>query len=180
MEQTVNLPEEVSVKGKELVSKGLMLLENQDYTGAKNIILEARDLFKKNNSTKGLSICLSLIGMVEYLSDKNNYSKALALIHDGTSMAEICKDRTAKLFNELSLGNINFCERNNDVALMHYENAKNIGIKNDEYSLVGYILTRIKQIKSGLEFTLPIKSDPLVSLVKIDVQLMHLLILTSC
>lgn len=167
MEQTVNLPEEVSVKGKELVSKGLMLLENQDYTGAKNIILEARDLFKKNNSTKGLSICLSLIGMVEYLSDKNNYSKALALIHDGTSMAEICKDRTAKLFNELSLGNINFCERNNDVALMHYENAKNIGIKNDEYSLVGYILTRIKQIKSGLEFTLPIKSDPLVSLVKI-------------
>ena len=167
MEQTVNLPEEVSVKGKELVSKGLMLIENKDYTGARNILLEAQDLFKKNNSTKGLSICLSLIGMVEYLSDKNNYSKALALIHDGTSMAEICKDRTAKLFNELSLGNINFCERNNDVALLHYENARNIGIKNDEYSLVGYILTRIKQIKSGLEFTLPIKSDPLVSLVKI-------------
>ena len=78
MEQTVNLPEEVSVKGKELVSKGLMLIENKDYTGARNILLEAQDLFKKNNSTKGLSICLSLIGMVEYLSDKNNYSKALA------------------------------------------------------------------------------------------------------
>lgn len=52
MEQTVNLPEEVSVKGKELVSKGLMLLENQDYTGAKNIILEARDLFKKTIQQK--------------------------------------------------------------------------------------------------------------------------------
>lgn len=47
MEQTVNLPEEVSVKGKELVSKGLMLIENKDYTGARNILLEARDLFKK-------------------------------------------------------------------------------------------------------------------------------------
>ena len=105
--------------------------------------------------------------MIEYLRDTKNYDRALALVHDGTSMAEICKDRTAKLFNEISLGNINFCEKNNDIALLHYENAKNIGIKNDEYNLVGYILTRIKQIKSGLEFTLPIKSDPLVSLVKI-------------
>ncbi len=167
MKQKAIKSEEVSVKGKELIEAGLSQLENENYTEAKKIILEAQELYKRNNSVKGLSICLSLIGMIDYLSDKNNYQKALAIIHDGTSLAEICKDSTAKLFNEFSLGNINFCEKNNDVALLHYENAKNIGIKNDEYSLVGYILTRIKQIKSGLDFTLPIKSDPLVSLVKI-------------
>lgn len=32
---------------------------------------------------------------------------------------------------------------------------------------MGYVLTRIKQIKNGMDFSLPIKSDPLVSLVKI-------------
>lgn len=167
MEQTASVPEEVSVKGKELITKGLLLIENKEYENAKNIIVEAQSLFKQAASTKGTSICLSLIGMIEYLADKNNFNYALSLIHDGKSMAEICRDNTAKIFNEISLGNINFCERNNEVALLHYENAKNMGIKNDEYSLVGYILTRIKQIKSGLEFSLPIKSDPLVSLVKI-------------
>lgn len=167
MEQTENVSGDIYEKGKELIIHGLSHIENQEYDIAGKTIHEAQEFFRQINSTKGLSICLSLTGMIEYLRDKKNYDRALALVHDGTSMAEICKDRTAKLFNEISLGNINFCEKNNDIALLHYENAKNIGIKNDEYNLVGYILTRIKQIKSGLEFTLPIKSDPLVSLVKI-------------
>ena len=55
-----------------------------------------------------------------------------------------------------------------DVALIHFENAKNIAVDSgDELSIMGYVLTRIKQIRNGLDFTLPIKSDPLVSLVKI-------------
>ena len=106
MEQTANVSDEVYKKGKELVTTALSLLESKDYTQAENIIREAETLFKQINSTKGLSICLSLAGMVDYLSDIKNYDRALALVHDGTAMAEICKDRTAKLFNELSLGNI--------------------------------------------------------------------------
>ena len=33
--------------------------------------------------------------------------------------------------------------------------------------MLGYILTRLKQVKNGMDFTMPLKSDPLVSLVKI-------------
>ena len=51
---------------------------------------------------------------------------------------------------------------------MHFNNAKNISMENgDELSIIGYVLTRIKQIKSGLDFSTPVASDPLVSLVKI-------------
>lgn len=70
--------------------------------------------------------------------------------------------------NEYASGTIEFGEGSKQTALLHYENAKNASmISGDELSIVGYVLTRIKQIKSGMDFTLPVKSDPLVSLVKI-------------
>ena len=157
----------VMEKGIDLIRKSLVALESKDYKTAQKQILEAQKIFKKNNETKYISICLSIIGMIDYLEDKSHYQSALALLQDSAYMAESANDNTAKLFYEISMGNINYCEKNNDVALLHFQNAKNYGIKNDEFNMLGFILTRIKQIRSGLEFSLPIQSDPLVSLVKI-------------
>ena len=154
-------------KGIELIRKSLIALESKDYETAQKQILEAQKIFKKNNEGKYISICLSIIGMIDYLEDKTHYQTSLALLQDSSYMAEIENDNTARLFYEISMGNINYCEKNNDVALLHFQNAKNYGIKEDEFNLLGFILTRIKQIRSGLEFSLPIQSDPLVSLVKI-------------
>lgn len=154
-------------KGIELIRKSLIALESKDYETAQKQILEAQKIFKKNNEGKYISICLSIIGMIDYLEDKTHYQTSLALLQDSSYMAEIENDNTARLFYEISMGNINYCEKNNDVALLHFQNAKNYGIKEDEFNMLGFILTRIKQIRSGLEFSLPIQSDPLVSLVKI-------------
>lgn len=157
----------VMEKGIELIRKSLIALESKDYETAKKNILEAQKIFKKNNSSKYISICLSIIGMIDYLEDKSQYQASLGLLQDSFYLAEIDNDNTAKLFYEISMGNINYCEKNTDVALLHFQNAKNYGIKEDEFNMLGFILTRIKQIRSGLEFSLPIQSDPLVSLVKI-------------
>ena len=159
--------EKVIDKGQELIKQSLFSLENKDYATAKQQILEAQEIFKNENSNKYMSICLSIIAMIDYLEDKSRLQSALALLQDSSYMAELEGSASAKLFYEISMGNINYCENNTDVALLHFQNAKNYGIKEDEFSLLGFILTRIKQIKSGLEFTLPIQSDPLVSLVKI-------------
>ncbi len=157
----------VMEKGIELIKKSLIALESKDYQTAKKNVLEAQKIFKKNNSSKYISICLSIIGMIDYLEDKSQYQASLGLLQDSFYLAEIDNDNTAKLFYEISMGNINYCEKNTDVALLHFQNAKNYGIKEDEFNMLGFILTRIKQIRSGLEFSLPIQSDPLVSLVKI-------------
>lgn len=159
--------EKVIEKGSELIKKSLISLENKDYATGRQQILEAQEIFKNNKSGKYISICLSVIGMIDYLQDNRNYKSALALLRDSSYMAEIEGDITAKLFYEISMGNINYSEKNIDVALLHFQNAKNYGMKEDEFNLLGFILTRIKQIQSGLEFSLPIHSDPLVSLVKI-------------
>ena len=119
-------------KGIELIRKSLIALESKDYETAQKQILEAQKIFKKNNEGKYISICLSIIGMIDYLEDKTHYQTSLALLQDSSYMAEIENDNTARLFYEISMGNINYCEKNNDVALLHFQNAKNYGIKEDE------------------------------------------------
>lgn len=152
----------------DIIKKGLIILEDKNYEQAVNVFSDAENTFRENNQQDKISIALSLLGMSKYLLNKNNYNDALKLISDAKYMAEYSKSNTAKLINEYAQGTICFGEGSNDVALLHFDNAKNISMNyGDELSIMGYVLTRIKQIRNGLDFSLPITSDPLVSLVKI-------------
>lgn len=150
------------------IKKGLMQLEDKDYENAIDLFSKIEKSANKNNATDKISIALSLLGLSKYLLDKNNYNESLKSLNDAKYMAEYSKSSTAKIVYEYAQGTICFGEGMKDVALIHFENAKNISVDSgDELSIIGYVLTRIKQIRNGLDFTLPIKSDPLVSLVKI-------------
>lgn len=145
------------------IKKGLSLLEDKNYEGAINLFENIQD-----NSGENVSVVLSLLGMSKYLLDRNNYNEASKYINDARYMAEFSKSGTAKIVNEYAQGTVDFGEGNKDIALIHFDNAKNLSLNyGDELSIMGYVLTRAKQIKNGMDFTLPIKSDPLVSLVKI-------------
>lgn len=150
------------------IKKGLMQLEDKDYENAIDLFSKIEKSANKSNATDKISIALSLLGLSKYLLDKNNYNESLKSLNDAKYMAEYSKSSTAKIVYEYAQGTICFGEGMKDVALIHFENAKNISVDSgDELSIMGYVLTRIKQIRNGLDFTLPIKSDPLVSLVKI-------------
>ncbi len=150
----------------DIIKKGLTLLEDKNYIDAIETFKTARENFK--NESGYLSISVSLLGMALYLQDKNNYTKVLDLLNDAQYMAEFAKNNTAKIANEYAKGTVDFGEGSKNTALMHFERAKNLSMNvGDELSIMGYVLTRIKQIQNGLDFSLPIKSDPLVSLVKI-------------
>lgn len=150
------------------IKKGLMQLEDKDYDNAIDLFSKIEKSANKNNATDKISIALSLLGLSKYLFDKDNYNESLKSLNDAKYMAEYSKSSTAKIVYEYAQGTICFGEGMKDVALIHFENAKNIAVDSgDELSIMGYVLTRIKQIRNGLDFTLPIKSDPLVSLVKI-------------
>lgn len=150
------------------IKKGLMQLEDKDYENAIDLFSKIEKSANKSNAVDKISIALSLLGLSKYLLDKNNYNESLKSLNDAKYMAEYSKSSTAKIVYEYAQGTICFGEGMKDVALIHFENAKNISVDSgDELSIIGYVLTRIKQIRNGLDFTLPIKSDPLVSLVKI-------------
>lgn len=167
MKQVQKTDENLWTEGKDLINAGLRSLEDKDYETGQKQFIQAQVIFTGLNASEYISVCLSMIGLIEYSIDRKKYKKALSLINDGAYMAKFSKNSTAILFNEFALGSIEFGEKNTDIALLHYENARNLAMELDDFSMLGYIITRIKQVKNGMDFTLPIKSDPLVSLVKI-------------
>lgn len=155
-------------EAESIISECLKLIDEKDYHRAKLDINKAYDIYKAENSVEGISICLSLIAFLDYSMDKNSFESSMTLLNDATYMAKRSSSDTALLINELILGNINFSELNKDVALIHYNNALKISVEEDKYSLSDKINTRIRQLQNGMDYSLPTKSDPLVSLVKIS------------
>ena len=162
---TVNLSDLKSER--KLIKDIIAIIGNKDYSLAKDKLEEAQKVFHTQDCCEGISICLSLTALVNYLIDNNNLNTSLETLQDSGYLADYSKNPSAKLFNEMVLANINYSEGNLDVALRHYKNAMNAGLNNDEYEMLGFVVSRMKQIRDGVEFTFPTKSDPLVSLVKI-------------
>ena len=149
------------------IKSGLKLIDDKNYAAASEYFESLHKVFSENKQDECLSITLSLIGMLKYLENKKALKDAQKLINDACYIAQFSKNNIALCVNEYSKGIIEFGENNTNVALNHFQNAQNLCDLKDELSLSGYIQTRINQIKNGLSFETPVKSDPLVSLVKI-------------
>jgi len=161
------LDNQTIIQGKDLLRKGINELNNKNYDSAKCNFFEAQKLFTASKSSEYISVCMSLAAMTSYFVDSNNYKTVLQTTDDAAHIAGYSNSNTAKLFAEIAKGNINFGERNSDIAILHFNNAKSFAEDYDEFMMLDYINTRITQIQSGMDFSLPTKSDPLVSLVKI-------------
>jgi HD-GYP domain-containing protein (c-di-GMP phosphodiesterase class II) len=155
-------------EAENIIREVLELIDEKDYQKARVKVEEAYEAFKGNSFNEGISLCLSLISFLDYSEDKNTYESSTKLLHDAIFMAQRANSDTAILINELALGNLNFSEGNRDVALIHYNNALKLSVLEDKYSLSDTINTRIRQLQNNMDYSLPTKSDPLVSLVKIS------------
>lgn len=154
---------------EKIICKVFQSLDIKDYSEARKHVDRANEISGNIKYIEGISICFSLISFLNYIEDKNNnYEKAIELLSDGEFMAQRANSITALLVNELILGNINFSEDNREIALIHYNNALKISKEEDKYNLADTINTRIRQLQNNMDYSLPTKSDPLVSLVKIS------------
>ncbi len=156
--------EKTTEYGIEALNNALALLEEKDYAEAKTLV---QSMQTEGSDSALISICLSLTALIDYLIDKNNYKQALSLLNDGAQMAIFSKDANAVAVNEFALGNINYGERNNDVALIHYTNVINAVLEPDALNIKERAALRVKQLQNGLDFSTPVTGGPLVSLVKI-------------
>lgn len=164
-----NTENEVVSKGDTLILSVIEQLINKNYIECMPILIEAQKLFQEENQKEqtygNISICLSLIGLIEYLEDKNKYLKALTYINDGAYLAETSNSTSAKLINEFSSATIDFAEENYKTAILHYEKAIKFAQIEDKYKLNKLMKERLQQSQdkknpSG-------KRDPLVALLKI-------------
>lgn len=165
MEIKQNLKNETIIKGEELIKSVIERLVKKEYKGCMSSVTEAQKLFRQESSYENISICLSLIGVIEYLEDKNKYLRALTYINDGAYLADLSHDTSAKLINELSLATIDFAEDNVDTAILHYEKAYKFSQTEDKYNLSKLISERIQQAQDKKNSSG--KRDPLIALLKI-------------
>ncbi len=150
---------------KNCINECLNFINEKDYDSAKESINKAYKIAQQVHDVPYISICLSLNSFINYSVGKTEDGFS---VEEGAFLANKSENISALLISELVNGNINFSENNKDVALNHYNNALKLSSQNDEFCLADLINTRIKQLQNGMDYSLPIQTDPLVSLVKIS------------
>lgn len=156
---------EAIIQGEILIKSVIEKLIRKNYSGCMLEVIEAQKLFRQEQSYGNISICLSLMGLIEYFEDKNKYLKALTYINDGTYLANSSNNINAKLINEFILATIDFEEQNFKTAFLHYEKASKYSEIHDDYNLNNLIKECLLQLQNKKSSSG--KRDPLIALLKI-------------
>lgn len=156
---------ETILEGKTLIKSAIEQLNKKNYDGGIASVIKAQKLFSQEKSPENISICLSLIGFVEYFKDRNKYLKALTYLNDGKYLATSSNNLSAKLINEFVLADIELSEKNIDIAALHYQNSKRYALIKDEYMISQLIDDGLNKLQKLGE--MPQKRDPLIALLKI-------------
>lgn len=156
---------EVIAQGESIIQSIIERLVNRNHWGCMEQITHAQRLFQHEQSHENISICLSLLGVVEYLEDKHRYLKALRYINDGAFLANSVNSISAKLINEYSLAIIDIEEQNQKTATLHLKRAAEYAQIDDKYNLSLIIKDKLAQLRD--KKNLAGERDPLIALLKI-------------
>lgn len=156
---------EITTQGESIIQSIIERLVNKNCWECTEQIIHAQRLFQHEQSHENISICLSLLGVVEYLEDKRKYLKALRYINDGAFLANSIKSISAKLINEYALATIDLEEQNQKTATLHFKRAAEYAEIEDKYNLSLIIKDRLAQLRD--KKNLAGERDPLIALLKI-------------
>ena len=149
------------IEAKNLIQDAIKDICDNNLDLSQQKIIEAQKRFTSFNEYGYISVCMSLLSLISY--KKNDYKVALSILHDAVYMADYSKNHTAHLFAETVQAYINLKEGNDKVGKIHYELAKDLADKNDEFGVFGLLNGFDANSNMGNE----IQNDPLISLVKI-------------
>jgi len=118
-----------------------------------------------NNTQTELTVVNCMNGLLLYLKD--DFTQALNYFRDTEILLKNGGSDIEKIFYNFILGYVNFCEKNNNLYMLHYNKAGNIAEKSGKLSFLSKIEDIIKSIKNGGLYIASVKNDPLLALVKI-------------
>lgn len=121
-----------------------------------------RESFK---DTLSVAIVNCMNGLLLYL--KGDFTQSLNYFRDSEILLKTANVDVEVIFYNLILGYVNFCEKNNNLYMLHYNKAKNIAEKNHLEKFLMLLEDAIKMIKNGGLYIASVKNDPLLALVKI-------------
>ena len=123
--------------------------------------LEGSDI-KEN----GMSALNCFNGLLSYL--KGDFNTALRYFRDAEFILSKNKNDYEDILYNFILGYVNFCEKNNNLYMLHYNNARGKCKNNPELEkFLNDIEDTFKPVRNSSLYLSSVKNDPLVALVKI-------------
>ncbi len=113
----------------------------------------------------GVAIVNCMNGLLLYL--KGDFTQSLNYLRDAEILLKTANVDVEVIFYNLILGYVNFCEKNNNLYMLHYNKAKNVAEKNHLEKFLVSLEDALKMIKNGGLYIASVKNDPLLALVKI-------------
>lgn len=116
------------------------------------------------NISKSALNCFN--GLLLYL--KGEFSTALKYFNDADILLANNKNDYEAIFYNFILGYVNFCEKNNNLYMLHYNKAKSKCEGNEKLEIfLASLEDAFKLIKNGSLYVSSVKNDPLLALVNI-------------
>ena len=116
-----------------------------------------------NLREKSLVVLNCFNGLLLYL--KGEFATALKYFQDVKLLLGQNKNINDEIFYNFLMGYINFCEKNNDLYMLHYKKAQSLSKDNEGF--LTELEDTVKQLKNGGLYISSVKNDPLLALVKI-------------
>ena len=113
----------------------------------------------------GLSVLNCFNGLLLYL--KGEFTSALRYFKDAEILVSNNGSNEEIILYNFLLGYVNFCEKNNNLYMLHYNKSLEIANNNDLKEYLSGLEECIKQLKNGGIYISSVKNDPLLALVKI-------------
>ncbi|MCM1266245.1 MAG: GAF domain-containing protein [Candidatus Gastranaerophilales bacterium] len=128
-----------------------------------------QDYKNKLENLKNENISLSVIncmnGLLLYL--KGEFSTSLSYFRDAEILLKEGHSPVEDILYNFILGFVNFCEKNNNLYMLHYNKAMSTAESNNFEQYITKLEDTIKLIKNGSLYVSSVKNDPLLALVKI-------------
>lgn len=102
-----------------LLNKGIELYCEENYKSAIEKFSLAHKIFLAYKDIQNVSICLSLNGLMKYLSKEESYYKSLLLLEDSKFLAESSDDKVVIGVNKFAFGQIYFKESKYNEAIFY-------------------------------------------------------------
>ncbi len=140
-----------------LLAEALVLYNTEKYTESIKNLSAAHKIFLAFKDIAKVSVCLSLTGLMKYLSKEENYYKSLLLIEDSKFLAESTMNKSVIAVNKFAFGQIYFNENKYNEALFYLAAAADdmedfplIRIK--AYTFLALTYIRLKNKKMAYDF----------------------------
>ncbi len=142
---------------QKLLLEALELYNCEKYTESIKKLSAAHKIFLAFKDIAKVSVCISLTGLMKYLSKEEDYYKSLLLIEDSKFLAESTGNKSVIAVNKFAFGQIYFCENKYNEALFYLAAAADdmedfplIRIK--AYTLLALTYIRLKNKKMAYDF----------------------------